>query len=171
MNLTPEHPLNELCRYLETEKVQYLFVGGTAVGFYGYYRPSVLVNGEVAAKPDFDIWYNPDYGNYFRLLNVLSHLGQDMGRFKKEAAPDPRKSFFKLSFETFTLDCLPSIPGNASFTACYSRRKVFQGPSLQVSVLSLEDLLNTKRALGRPKDLEDVRELEKLLRHDYKRFF
>ncbi len=121
MNEMQEPLLNELCRWLEKEGVKYLFVGGTAVGFYGYHRPSVLASGEAASKPDFDIWYSPDYANYFRLLNVLEHLGQDMQRYRKEKMPQPRKSFFKISFEVFTLDCLPSIPGDPSFAACYQR--------------------------------------------------
>jgi len=43
-------------------------VGGVAIGFYGYARPSMDSSGKESEKPDFDFWYNPTYDNYYRFL-------------------------------------------------------------------------------------------------------
>jgi len=60
--------------------VEYLVVGGTAVSYYGEYRKSKIASGEVADKPDLDLWYNPGYENYFNLLKAIEELGQDVTR-------------------------------------------------------------------------------------------
>jgi hypothetical protein len=59
-----------------------LIAGGAAIGFYGFIRPSTNENGEVKTKPDFDIWYNPTYPNYTRLLNAIESLGVDVIAFR-----------------------------------------------------------------------------------------
>jgi hypothetical protein len=56
------------------------------------------VAGKIAEKPDLDFWYNPTYDNYFKLLNALEELGQDVTRFKDEQTPNPKKSFFRYEF-------------------------------------------------------------------------
>jgi len=82
-----------ICKALNKHSVQYLIVGGTAVALHGYFRPSLNESGLPAEKPDLDFWYNPAYDNYFRLLNALEELGEDVSEFKAEIAPNPRRSF------------------------------------------------------------------------------
>ncbi len=98
-----------VCRSLNKFSVEYIIVGGTAVALNGYYRYSMNVAGEITTKPDLDFWYNPNYDNYFKLLNALEDLGQDVTQFKEEQTPDPKKSFFRYEFENFTLDFLPEL--------------------------------------------------------------
>jgi hypothetical protein len=73
-----------VCDALNRNSVQYLIVGGTAVAFHGYFRWSLDTAGNPATKFDLDIWYNPTYDNYFRLLKALSVLGQDVKEFFHE---------------------------------------------------------------------------------------
>jgi hypothetical protein len=73
--------------------VQYLTIGGSAVALHGYERMSKKSSGEDAEVVDLDFWYNPTYDNYFRLLNALERLGQDVGQFREERVPDPKRSF------------------------------------------------------------------------------
>jgi len=94
---------------LEKHNVQYMLIGGSAVALNGYYRHSINIAGELTEKPDIDIWYNPTYENYYNTLKVMEELGQDITEFRKEQNPNPRKSFFKLDFDNFTLDILPEI--------------------------------------------------------------
>ena len=82
-----------------------MVVGGAAVALHGYFRHSINLAGMVAGKPDLDFWYNPTYGNYFKLLDALDYLGQDITRYRKEKLPNPKKNF-KYEFENFTLDLL-----------------------------------------------------------------
>ena len=84
--------------------VQYLIVGGTAVAFHGYFRWSQNSSDNPTDKFDFDIWYNPTYDNYFKLLNSLTDLGQDVKEFFEEQSSNPLKSYFKFDLDKFTLD-------------------------------------------------------------------
>ncbi len=79
-----------VCNILNNNVVEYLVVGGAAVALHGYARKSVLESGEVADKPDFDVWYNSTYENYFRLLNAIEGLGIDVSKYRKEKSPNPK---------------------------------------------------------------------------------
>ena len=84
-----------VCEALQNHSVDYLIVGGTAVGFHGYYRLSTASDGTPAEKEDLDFWYNPTYLNYFNLLKALKDLGLNVAEFLKEQTPQPKTSFFK----------------------------------------------------------------------------
>ena len=84
----------EICNELNKNDVQYLIVGGTAVALHGYFRWSYTSDGKAAEKYDLDIWYNPNYENYFNLLHALENLGQEVSKFKNEKSPNPKSSFF-----------------------------------------------------------------------------
>lgn len=83
----------QICKVLNNHSVEYLIVGGTAVALHGYFRYSRHTSGEIAEKHDLDFWYNSNYDNYFRLLNALEELGQDISRFKVEKSPNPKSRF------------------------------------------------------------------------------
>ena len=86
-----------VCLVLNKNAVQYLIVGGTAVAFHGYFRWSQNSPGTPSEKFDLDIWYNPTYDNYFKLLKALADLGQDVHAYFEEQTPDPLKSYFKFA--------------------------------------------------------------------------
>ncbi|AMR26750.1 hypothetical protein A0257_06250 [Hymenobacter psoromatis] len=117
--------------------------------------------GIVADKPDLDFWYNPTYGNYFKLLDALGALGQDVARYKKEKSPDPKKSFFKYEFEQFTLDLLPTLKAPLQFTTAFSKREFATLNDIKIPFISYADLLLDKQATARPKDLTDIEQLKR----------
>ena len=146
-------------RTLNNCHVDYLIVGGTAVAYYGYFRHSITMAGVPADRPDVDIWYNPSYSNYFKLLDALADLGQDIRKHKNEQSPNPRKSFFKYEFEYFTLDLLPEIKAALSFGAAFSRKEVIELDGVAIPFIDFEDLIADKEAAARPKDFLDIQHL------------
>jgi len=110
-----------VCQVLNKHNTDYLVVGGSAVAYYGYFRHSITIAGVPADRPDVDIWYNPTYTNYFKLLDTLVALGQDIAKHRNEKAPNPKKSFFRYEFDLFTLDLLPSIKSAISFGPAFAR--------------------------------------------------
>lgn len=150
-----------ICKVLNKFSVEYMIVGGTAVALHGYYRYSMNVAGEIAAKPDLDFWYNPTYDNYFKLLNALENLGQDVTEFKKEQTPNPKKSFFRYNFEKFTLDFLPELKAQLKFRSCFKKREIVILNDSEISFISYDDLVTDKKANGRIKDINDLEELYK----------
>ncbi|RZK36679.1 MAG: hypothetical protein EOO61_10015 [Hymenobacter sp.] len=150
-----------VCQVLNQHAVEYLVVGGSAVAYYGYFRHSITMAGVPADRPDVDIWYSPTYPNYFKLLDALVALGQDVRRYKNEQAPNPKKSFFRYEFDLFTLDLLPTIKSALVFSPAFSRREVIQLGGVSVPFIDFEDLITDKEATARPKDLDDIDHLRR----------
>ena len=112
----------KVCGVFNKNFVEYIIVGGTAVALHGYFRQSMNMAGAIADKPDLDFWYNPTYQNYFKLLDSLQELGQQVSAFKEEQSPNPKKSFFKYEFEDFTLDLLPELKASLRFNKSFKDR-------------------------------------------------
>ena len=149
-----------VCRTLNKFSVEYMIVGGTAVALHGYYRHSMNAAGERAEKPDLDFWYNPNYDNYFRLLNALEELGQDVTKFKKEKTPNPKKSFFRYEFEKFTLDFLPELKVSLRFRLAFNRKEIVTLNDTEIPFISYGDLVSDKKANARGKDITDIKQLD-----------
>ena len=151
-----------VCKLLEKHTVQYLLVGGTAVALNGYFRYSVNAEGELADKPDIDIWYNPTYENYFNVLKVIKDLGKDINEFTSEQNPNPKKSFFKLEFDEFSLDMLPEIKTVIRFAEASRNKETVQFEGTKIHFLNYFDLIKDKEATARKKDLEDIQNLKRI---------
>ncbi len=149
-----------VCKILNKHSIQYLLVGGAAVALHGYFRQSLDSTGVVAEKPDLDFWYNPTYENYFKLLNALEELEQDVTEFREEHAPNPKKSFFKYQFDTFTADFLPELKAALIFRSSFENRERVTLNEVVISFINYRDLLTDKQATSRVKDLQDIEQLE-----------
>jgi hypothetical protein len=155
--------LPQIITSLNYHKVEYMIVGGFAVSYYGYVRVSMARNtNRPTDKADLDIWYNPTYENYFNLLNALEAVQLDVERLKAEQDPNPKKSFLKFDLADCTLDLNPAIRAPIRFRDAYNRRTAFKRNSMEISFIGLEDLINDKELMGRPKDIIDILELRKL---------
>lgn len=151
-----------VCRLLEKHKVSYLLIGGTAVALNGYFRHSVDKDGELTEKPDIDIWYNPTYTNYFKILEVIQDLGNDVTEWKKELNTDPKKSVFKLEFDDFTFDILPVLKADMKFSDAKNRSDTIHFEGVPIHFLSYTDLIADKQAMARQKDIQDIEQLKKI---------
>ncbi|MCC6725589.1 MAG: hypothetical protein IT258_13865 [Saprospiraceae bacterium] len=149
-----------VCEVFNKHDVKCMIVGGTAVALHGYFRHSMNFSGEVVSKPDIDFWYNPSYENYFNLIKALEELGRDVQAFKDEKMPNPKKSFFRFDSDDYTLDLLPEIKAPIKFQDAYKRREVVRLNSIEISFITLKDLLEDKEAAARPKDLNDIEHLK-----------
>ncbi len=136
-----------LLRY--EHEVEYLVVGGYATSVY--------------AKPrytkDIDIWVCPSLENGSRIVAALDAFGfGSLGLTQKDFAS--LDTIVQLGYEPNRIDLLTELAG-LSFAECYARRERFRLDSqLIVSLISRQDLLLNKRAVGRPQDLADVAAIE-----------
>ncbi|PQJ09946.1 hypothetical protein CJD36_014685 [Flavipsychrobacter stenotrophus] len=152
--------LCKVCGVLNKHSVEYLIVGGIAVAIHGYFRLTTDMSGRETDKPDFDFWYNATYNNYFRLLDAIEELGQDVTDIKNETTPDPQKSFFKIDMKAFSADFLPGLPGLSNFKESFKQKKIIVLQEVDIFFISYDDLLLTKIATARPKDLDDIEHLK-----------
>jgi hypothetical protein len=160
MKLSILENLQHVCQILNEHAVEYLTIGGAAVNLHGHERLSKDSSGRDTEVDDLDFWYNPTYDNYFRLLNALEELGQDVSGFREEKAPDPDRSFFRLERPQFTLDFLPSVPGLRRFREAFTVKETTKLGDVEIPFIGYDHLIMNKQALGRPKDQEDIRQLQ-----------
>ncbi|HRJ88848.1 MAG TPA: nucleotidyltransferase [Pyrinomonadaceae bacterium] len=138
----------EFLKLLEANEVKYLLVGGYAVGVYGYPRPT----------GDIDIWVSNAPKNAERAIEALRQFGFD----SPDLSPSLlmlEKSIIRMGVPPFKIEVITHIDG-VKFDECYPRKNRIEIDGCPASVICLEDLLINKKASGRPKDLNDVIELE-----------
>jgi Nucleotidyl transferase of unknown function (DUF2204) len=141
--------LDVLCSILNQNQVEYMIVGGLAVNYHGFQR----------ATGDIDIWYNPNEVNYEKLLKSIRNFG-----FETTDLEDQKyykvKGVINLPLERFTIQFLSIIHGKFSFEDAYRQAEVFKVVEHKGKVMSYDYLIKNKIMARRPKDLEDIRQLE-----------
>lgn len=142
--------LRSVCEVLNRHQVEYLLIGGMAVGFHGYPR----------ATADLDFWYEPRIENFHRIIAALKDIGVDTSSLENLVF-DPRKTYLRIPQQKFRLEFLPTIPGLESFSASKQRASEMNLDGVTVKILSYDDLIANKQTLGRAVDLHDVDELKR----------
>lgn len=137
----------EFLKLLNSERVEYLLVGGYAVGHYGYPR----------ATGDIDIWIAVDPANAAALVRAFQEFGFSAGSLSADMFLASNR-VLRVGVPPLQIDIISGVEG-IDFARSFSNRKVTMLDSVEVNVISLEDLKANKRAVGRPKDLDDLAHL------------
>ena len=138
----------EFVELLIKHKVDYLVVGGYAVGIHGHPRYT----------GDLDIWLNISDENAQRILAAVNEFGFSSYKlsikdFMKEG------SVIQLGYPPLRIDLLNQIDGVA-FSDCIKNKKEVNIEGLMVNFISYNDLLKNKRASNRPQDIADLDSLK-----------
>lgn len=138
----------EFLRLLNAEGVEYLLIGGYAVGHYGFPR----------ATADMDIWIaiHPDTAK--RMVSTLLNFGFRPDQIDVETFLEKGR-IIRMGVPPMRIEVLNDISG-VEFADCYARRNMIEIDSTPVPLISLEDLKRNKKASGRYKDLEDLENLK-----------
>jgi hypothetical protein len=137
----------EFLQLLRSEKIEYLLVGGYAVGHYGFPR----------ATGDLDIWVANHDDNAARLVEALRKFGFDVPALSKSLFQEYGR-VVRMGVPPVRLEILSSIDG-VKFDDCYPRRQTADIDGVEVDIISLTDLKTNKRASGRHQDLNDLEKL------------
>ena len=137
----------EFLRLLNEKKVEYLLIGGYAVGYYGYVR----------ATADMDVWIACNAENADNTLRALREFGFDLPESTREVFLKP-DSVARMGVPPFRIELLTTISG-VSFDECYSERVVDTIDGVEVPIISLRHLKINKTVSGRLKDLSDLEHL------------
>ena len=141
------HDFKEFLKLLNTHEVRYLLVGGHAVSYYGYPRPT----------GDIDLWVPIDAENAERLVAAMKSFGFDAASLSVGLFLQPDQ-VVRMGRPPMRIDVLTSIAG-VDFESCYSRRVFDKIDGVDVDVISLDDLKTNKRTAGRHRDLNDLENL------------
>jgi hypothetical protein len=145
IQLVPD--FKDFLKLLSEEKVEYLLVGGYAVGFHGYPR----------ATKDMDIWVAINPENAERLVRVFIRFGFSSKSISSASFLNEKK-VIEIGIDPVRIDVIMSISG-ITFAECFAQRVNFLYEGININLINLEDLKTNKRATGRLRDLADVEEL------------
>lgn len=137
----------EFLQLLNANDVEYLLVGGYAVGYYGYVR----------ATADIDIWIAINPANAQRAVTTLEQFGFQPPPSAEELFLTP-ENIVRLGVPPFRIEILNSVSG-VEFTECYAAKVVANLDGVSVNIIGLSQLKTNKLASGRGKDLVDIEHL------------
>jgi hypothetical protein len=137
----------EFLSFLNKHEVEYLLIGGYAVGYHGYPR----------ATADIDVWININPENALRIVAALEEFGFGGSKMKVDLFLQPDQ-IVRMGLPPIRIEILTTISG-VEFPECYQNRVVDTLDGVETNLISLEDLKIDKRASGRLKDLSDFENL------------
>jgi predicted nucleotidyltransferase len=145
-----------LLRTLSESGVEFILVGGVAATVHGSTRLTI----------DVDAVYRRTTENIDRLVLALTPYhpylrGAPPGLpFRWDAATVKRGLNFTLTTDIGDLDLLGEILGGGAYEALVTSTVTIRVFGIDCRCLTLDKLIELKRAAGRPKDFEAIAELE-----------
>ena len=140
----------EFAALLNSNRVEYLVVGGYALAAHGHPRYT----------GDLDFWIGTSPGNADRVLAALKEFGFGSLGISKADLTTPNQ-VIQMGYAPARIDLLTTIDG-VDFVNCYQRRLTVIVDGVELGFISLDDFKINKRAVGRHKDLADLEALEGL---------
>ena len=137
----------EFLKILNDNSIQYLLIGGYAVGYYGYPR----------ATNDMDIFIPNDPTTAKKMVSALKEFGFDIPALKEELFLK-ENNIVRMGIPPMRIEILNSISG-VKFEECYQNKITENIDGMPIDIISLEDLKLNKKASGRYKDLDDFENL------------
>ena len=145
IELAPD--FKEFLSLLNSRNVEYLLVGGYAVGYHGY----------PWATNDLDVWIAIHPDNAEQMVNVLREFGFDTPELTVEPFLKER-NIVRMGVPPLRIEILTTISG-VEFAACYAERVIDTMDGVEVNLISLSRLRENKKASSRFKDLDDLEHL------------
>lgn len=149
----------EVLKALINYHVEFLLIGGYAVNYHGFGRPT----------GDMDLWLRPDNDNKQKCLAAFKALN-----YTKESIENISKLNFKKAQVFFVgevplrIDFLTKV-NMVNFEDAWREKKILSLDEIDIPVIDYEHLILTKITTGRTQDKLDLEELQKIQRHKNKK--
>ena len=134
-------------KLLNANRVEYLLIGGYAVGYHGYPR----------ATGDMDIWVAVNPENAAKTVVALKEFGFDVPELSAELFLR-QNQIVRMGVPPMRIELTTTISG-VNFEECYAARVVAELDGVKVNLIHLRHLKINKKAAGRHKDLNDLENL------------
>jgi len=137
----------DFLKLLNAKRVEYLLIGGYAVGYHGYPR----------ATADMDIWVAVNPENADKIVVALKEFGfavpgLSAGLFLRQ------NQIIRMGVPPMRIELTTTISG-VDFEECYAARVVAELDGVKVNLINPKHLKINKKASGRYKDLNDLENL------------
>lgn len=149
----------KVLQVLTGNDVHFMIIGGVAANLHGSAR----------ATFDLDLVYSRERGNLAKLVKALAPFrpylrGAPRGLPFKFDEPTVKNGLnFTLDTALGDLDLLGEVVGGGNYEQLTPHTVEIEAFGLRCKCITLERLIQLKRAAGRPKDLESIAELQLLL--------
>lgn len=142
--------MKDIIGLFEKHNVQYALVGGFAVIYYGYVR----------STHDINFLLFPSEENASRIMKALTEFGFGNAGIPEEYFTKEGTAIH-IGVEPNRIDFLTTLKG-ISNTEIFKHIECVDFEGTKLNIISPKDLLQSKRASERLKDLADAEELGKL---------
>jgi len=139
-----ERDFAEMLSALNAAGAEYLVVGAHALAAHGVPR----------ATGDLDIWVRATPDNARRVLDALRDFGAPLFDLTLDDLSRP-ETVFQIGVVPVRIDLLTSISG-VDFDEAWAGQLSASTAGVDFGVIGRSELLRSKRATGRPKDLLDA---------------
>jgi predicted nucleotidyltransferase len=146
----------DIIKALVNAKVRFVIIGGVAA----------TIQGSARFTNDIDICYDTASDNVERLIRLLKKWNAYL-RGVEQGLPfilDDRQfritPVMTLTTEKGAIDVLDLVPGVGDYDAAVKHSELVKVGAVEFRSLTLEALIASKRAVKRPKDIEQLIELE-----------
>ncbi len=134
----------DFLRSLNRHEVEYLVVGGYAVGYHGFVR----------ATGDLDVYVGISAANAGKLVEAFKDFGFSVQELTAATFLEPGR-IVRIGVPPLRLEVMNEISG-VTFAECYARRIEESIDGVRICFIDRDKLLANKRSAGRPKDLADI---------------
>ena len=129
--------------------VDYILVGGYSVIIHGYNRTT----------GDMNIWVRRSVENYTKLISAFSIFGMAVFDMSLEKfLEDDDINVFTFGRKPVAIDLMTGCKG-LDFEETFQLAQWIEFDGLRIRVISLDQLIEAKKASGRHKDLDDIEKL------------
>lgn len=135
---------------LNNQNVEYILIGGYSVILHGYSRTT----------GDLDIWVNKTQSNYLKMEKAFGEFGIPadsigLNKFLNHKEYD----VFSFGRSPVSIDIVTEIQG-VEFEEAFKDLEKIEVQGIEVNLIHINHLKQTKKATGRFKDLDDLENLE-----------
>jgi len=138
----------DLLRLLKEHRVDFIIIGASAFPVYGY----------VQATLDIDIFIKPEKTNAERTYSALKEFGYDLSDVSISDLLTKKLLIRQYDVEVYIH---PFVKG-VTFEKVWKNKVEAKYGKTRVFFASLDDLIDMKRAAGRPQDVQDLKYLMKI---------
>lgn len=148
--------LKELVLQIHKHDCDFVLVGGFGAVSWG----SSLVTSDVDVACDLEPENLMRVWHALEELHPVHRMTPDRQPFTREQAEKGGWRNLYLRTDLGQLDLLGEVKGIGGFDDCLQHSEPIRIASVEIRVLTLDALITAKRAMGRPRDLHAVLELE-----------
>jgi hypothetical protein len=143
----------DFLRALNESGAEYILVGGYSVILHGYSRTT----------GDMDIWVRKSRENYQKLEVAFRKFGMPLfDMTEKNFLENPELDVFSFGRVPVSIDIITKLKG-LDFDEAYQNASDHIVENLPIRLIHYKDLIAAKKAAGRPRDINDIENLENSL--------